>query len=323
MRRRFLLFLLGWFSTIMLSAQVLEVGVESVTGIAHTTFKGDLPTIVGFSEIELTEEDIDTAFTQFDLDAPRWLKELFPGIRMEVTGDVSKRVTRNINGVRLFARLQWIGASLTISNPRLSEKAESRKFKNQYKSLKLSLAGKADELAEHLALLALEDENRVKNFFANRYDLEAYVHLKKLFLPDQYILEWGKDNVLDFEVTSGIRFTADPSPVLDLGSVLFVSEKLDSLMEGGILSPVEDVTDEIAVAIQNVVFGKIRDPRVVPSFGWILRGHLVANFGGGFSIVSGAEINVNKHISLQGTKPMFSTYGFLGLRWNVIGQHRK
>lgn len=322
MIKRLLLFFLSCCAGFSLKAQFVEVGVETVTGIAHSSFRGDLASMVGFSEIELTEGDVDTAFMQTGLDAPRWLKELFPGIRMEVTGDISKKVTRNINGVRFFARVQWIGASLTISNPRISEKAASRKFKNQFKSLKLSIAGKADELTEHLAVLALEDENRVKNFFSNRYDLEAYIHLKKLFLPDQFIMEWGKNNVLDFEATTGIRFTADPSPILDLGSVLFVSEKLDSLMEGGILTPVESVTDEIAVGIQNVIFGKIRDPRVVPSFGWVLRSHLIANFGGGFSVVGGAELNVNKHLAIQGTKPMFSAYGFMGVRWNIIGLKR-
>lgn len=309
----------------ILMSQLIEVGMETVTGVSHTTFKGDLPTIIGFSEIEITEGDIDTAFANFDLDAPRWLKELFPGVRIEVEGEIAKKVNRGVNGVRFFARLKWVGASFTISDPRLAEKPESRKLKNQVKSVRLSLSGKADELAEHLAALALADENRVKSFFNNRYDLEAYLHLKKLILGDEVILEWGNDksNSLDFEVTTGLRFTADPSAVLDLGSVLFVREKLDSLMEGGILSPVENVTDEIAEAVQNVIFGKIRDPRVVPSFGWVVRGQVLANFGGGFSLVSGAEMNVNKHTSIKGTKPMFSAYAFAGMRWNITGKKRK
>ena len=308
-----------------LKAQLVEFGMESVVGAAHTSFKGDLPTIIGFSEIEITEADLDTAFTRFDLDAPRWLKELFPGVRIEVEGDASKKVSRNVNGVRFFARIKWVGASFTVSNPRLAEKAESRKLKNQWKSVRLSLSGKADELAEHLGALALEDENRVKSFFTNRYDLEAYLHVKKLALGDDVLMTWGRDknNSLDAELTTGVRFTADPSPVLDLGSVLFVREKLDSLMEGGILSPVENVTDEIAEAVQNVIFGKIRDPRVVPSFGWFIRGQGLVNFGGGFSLVTGAEFNVNKHTSLQGTKPMTSIYGFVGMRWNILGKQRK
>ena len=316
-------FLIGaiLFFTTGLKAQLVEFGMESVVGAAHTTFKGDLATILGFSEIEITEGDIDTAFQNFDLDAPGWIKNLFPGVRIEVEGDINKTVNRNVNGVRFFARFKFVGASFTVSNPRLAEKPESRKLKNQIKSVRLSLAGKADELAEHLAELALADENRVKSFFNNRYDLEAYIHLKKLILGDEVILEFGRDknSSLDFEVTTGLRFTADPSAVLDLGSVLFVREKLDSLMEGGILNPVENVTDEIAEAVQNVIFGKIRDPRVVPSFGWVVRGQALANFGGGFSLISGAEINVNKHTSIKGTKPMFSAYG---LCWLAVGYNR-
>ena len=71
------------------------------------------------------------------------------------------------------------------------------------------------------------------------------------------------------------------------------------------------------------MFGKIRDPRVVPSFGWVVRGQALANFGGGFSIVGGAELNVNKHTSIKGTKPMLSIYGFTGFRWNIMGKHKK
>ena len=137
--------------------------------------------------------------------------------------------------------------------------------------------------------------------------------------------EWGKqkNSYLDFEVTSGVRFTADPSPVLDLGSLLFVQEKLDSLMEGGLLNQVENITDQIAEGIQNVVFGKFKDPRVVPSWGWFVRPELVANFGSGLSVVGGAEMSINNHTSIKGTKPMFSVYAFAGVRVNVLGKGRQ
>lgn len=306
-------------------AQDFEAGVETTFGTSYTTFNGDLAGMVGFSEVEITEAQIDTAFVRFDLDAPGWLRELFPGIRIEVLGEVSKKLNRNNQSVRFFARYKWIGGSFIISDPRLTDPLESRKFKNQVRSLRLSLSGKTEELAEHLAIIALEDETKVKPFFNNRYDAELYLHLKKLFIPDVLIAEWGrqKNSYLDFEVTSGLRFTADPSPVLDLGSILFVQEKLDSLMEGGLLNPVENITDQIAEGIQNVVFGRFKDPRVVPSWGWFVRPELVANFGGGLSLVGGAEMSVNNHIAIKGTKPMFSLYAFAGVRVSVLGRGRR
>ncbi len=308
-----------------LQAQSLEMGVETVTGVARTTFKGSLAEIAGFSEVEITEGIVDSALTNAGIDAPRWLKELFPGIRIEVTGDINKKVSRNVNGVRFFARYRFLGGSFTISDPRLTEKPEARKLKNQIKSVRLSLAGKAEELAEHLALLALEDATKTEPFFSKRYDLEAYLHLKQLFMPDRVIVEWGKNRnaFLDFEVTPGIRFSADPSPVVDLGSVLLISEKLDSLMEGGILRPVENTTDQIAEAIQNVVFGKFKDPRTVPAMGGFVRGELLANFGSGFSAVVGADLSFSRHTSINGTRPMWSTYAFVGLRWGIgVGQRK-
>lgn len=308
-----------------LNAQNFEAGVETTYGRTFSSFKGDLAGMVGFSEIEITEAQIDTAFVRFDLDAPRWLRELFPGIRMEVTGDISKKLNRNAKSIRFFARYKWIGGSFIISDPRLTDPLESKKFKNQIKSVRLSIGGKTEELAEHLAIIVLEDETKVKPFFNNRYDAELYLHLKKMLLPDVVLLEWGKrkESYLDFEVTSGLRFTADPSPVLDLGSILFVQEKLDSLMEGGLLGPVENITDKIAEGIQNVVFGKFKDPRVVPSWGWFVRPELVANFGSGLSLVGGAEMSVNNHISIKGTKPMFSLYAFAGVRVSVLGKGRE
>lgn len=308
-----------------INAQHFEAGVETTYGRTFSSFKGDLAGMVGFSEIEITEEQIDTAFARFDLDAPRWLRELFPGIRIEVLGEVSKKLNRNTKSIRFFARYQFIGGSFIISDPRLTDPLESKKLKNQIKALRLSMGGKTEELAEHLAIIALEDETKVKPFFNNRYDAELYLHLKKLFLPDYVLAEWGKQNnsYLDFEVTSGLRFTADPSPVLDLGSILFVQEKLDSLMEGGLLGPVENITDQIAEGIQNVVFGKFKDPRVVPSWGWFVRPELVANFGSGLSLVTGAEMSVNKHTSIKGTKAMPSIYAFAGFRVNVLGKGRR
>lgn len=301
------------------------MGVEAVTGPAHTNFKGSLAEIAGFSEIEITEGVVDSALNDAGIDAPRWLKALFPGIRIEVTGEINKKLTRNVRSTRFFVRYRFLGGSFTVSDPRLTEKPEARKLKNQIKSVRLSLAGKAEELAEHLALLALEDATKTAPFFANRYDLEAYLHLKRLFMPDRVLLEWGKNRnaSLDFEVTPGIRFTADPSPVVDLGSVLLISEKLDSLMEGGILRPVENTTDQIAEAIQNVVFGKFKDPRTVPAMGGFVRAELLANFGAGFSAILGGDLSFSRHTSINGTRPMYSTYAFAGLRWGIGVGKRK
>ena len=309
--------ILLWVYT--LQAQFLEFGVETVTGPAHTTFKGSLSEMVGFSELEITDAQVDSAFAAFDLSAPRWLKELFPGLRIDVDQEISRKVNRNITGVRMYARFKWIGGSFTVSDPRLTEKRESQKLKNQIKSVRLSLKGDAEGLAEHLALLALADVQAEKPFFSKRYDLEAYVHLKKIVLGEQPLLEWGNKRPcsLDLEVTPGIRFSADPSPVVNLGSILFVREKLDSLMDGGLLTPVENTTDQIAEALQSIVFGKFNDPRVVPSFGWFLRSELPVNFGGGFTLTGGAELNVQKHTAIKGTKPMFSAYGFVGLRYVI------
>lgn len=304
----------------MLSAQHFEAGLETSMGPAFTSFKGDLSQMVGFSELEITQEDVNEAFERFNLDAPRWLKELFPGVRMDVGDDVSQQLTRNVKSVRFFARYRFLGAAFTISDPRLSERPEGRKFRNQWKAVRLSLAGDAEELAEHLALVALADENRVKPFFNNRYDLEAYIDLKRMLLNEVVLAEWGRRSKLDFEVTAGLRFTADPSPVLDLGSVLFIRDRLDELMEGGVLRPVENTTDQIAEAIQNVVFGKFRDPRVVPSLGWFVRGELPVNFGGDLSLVVGAELSVNQHLSIKGTQPMYSAYGFGGVRWRIFNK---
>ena len=314
-----MLLLLG---TADLSAQNFEVGMQTVIGPAYSTFRGDLSEMVGFSEIELTDGQVDSALMRANVNAPRWLQELFPGIRIEVTGEAAKKLSRTIPSVRFFARYKFIGGSFTVSEPRLTEPLESKKLKNQLKAIRLSLAGKAEALAEHLAVVAIADADRVDPFFSKRYDLEAYVHIKKLFLGEDPFLEWGKrsNNTLDWELTGGVRFTADPSPVVDLGSVLFIRERIDSLMEGGILTPVENITDEIAGAIQNIVFGKFKDPRVVPSMGWFLRGELPANFGGAFSAVGGAELSIHQHLAIKGTRPMFSFYGFVGLRWAILGK---
>ncbi len=322
----------GWSITILLltavmnlSAQQLEIGMETVTGRARTTFKGDLAEMIGFSELEITDADLDTAFQAFDLSAPGWVKNLFPGIRIAVDQEVNKKLSRNINGVRFFARYRFIGGSFTVSDPRLTEQQESKKLKNQVKALRLSLGGKAEELAEHLALMALADETRVNPFFSKRYDLEAYVHFKKLLMGNDPLVVWGakKNASVDAELTAGVRFTADPSPAVDLGSILFISQTIDSLLEGGLLAPIESTTDQIAVAVQNVVFGKFKDPRVVPSLGWFVRAAVPVNFGGGFSVVGGAEASINNHVAIKGTKPMTSLYAFVGLRWSVIGKRTR
>ena len=304
-------------------AQKLEVGMETVTGRSQTRFKGDLAKMIGFSELEISDADIDSAFASIDFNAPKWLKELFPGIRIDVNETITKRLGRGISGVRFYAKFGFIGGSFMVSQPRLTVALESRKLKNQIKAVSLSLSGDAEGLTKHLATMALADANRVKPFFERRYDLEAWVDIKPLVLGDKVLLEWGKkDAYLDFEAVGGIRLTLDPSPVVDLGSILFVREKIDSLMEGRLLNSVENITDAAAEAIQNIVFGKFRDPRVIPSLGWFIRPELEANLGGSFSVVAGTEISINSHLFIKGTKPMTSFYGFMGLRWQVLGKKK-
>ena len=92
-------------SSLVLQAQFIEAGMEIVTGPAHTTFRGDLAGMVGFSELEITQDQIDTAFARFDLDAPRWLTELFPGLRIEVTGEIAKTLNRNVSSLRFFCQV--------------------------------------------------------------------------------------------------------------------------------------------------------------------------------------------------------------------------
>ncbi len=313
---------LSLLSLCSLQGQGFEFGMESVIGGTYTTFKGDLSKMVGFSELEITEDQIDTAFVRANIDAPRWLKELFPGLRVDLADqEVKKNLSRSVSSVRFFARYKWFGGSFAISTPRLTQPQESRKLKNQIKAVRLSISGEAEALSEHLAAMALADVNRVSPFFNKRYDLEFYAHLKQMLMGDQVLLEWGnrKTKTLDFELTGGVRFTADPSPVIDLGNILFVRERLDELMEGGILNSVEGLTDQIAEAIQNVVFGKFRDPRIVPSLGWFTRAELPLNFGSGFSVVAGTELSIQNHLTIKGTSPMFSAYGFLGMRWAMDG----
>ncbi len=304
-----------------LNAQHFEVGMETTFGPAYTSFKGDLAQIVGFSEIELSEADVDQAFNDANINAPKWVKDLFPGLRIDLADqEVSKQLSRSVKAARFFARYRFIGASFTISDPRITEPLEAKKFKNQWKALRLSLSGDAEALSEHLGVVALADAKRVDPFFEKRYELEAYIHLKQLLFPDMVLLEWGEDNTVNFELTTGLRLSADPSPVVDLGNILFVREKIDNLLEGGLLGSVENITDEIAEAIQNVVFGQFRDPRIVPSMGWLGRAEAMANFGGGFSVTAGLELSLQKHTAVRGTRPMFSAYGFLGGRWRIFGK---
>lgn len=318
--QRICYFLICFLACNSINAQLFQAGMEMVTGHSITSFKGDLASTVGFSEIEISEGIIDSAFASIDVDAPKWLRELFPGVRIDVSGEINRKLSRNVKGVRFFARFKWFGGSFMVSDPRLTQPEASKLLKNQIKAIRLSISGRADELAEHLALVALEDINRVKPFFSNRYDLEGYFHFKKFILGEDPLLEFGRNNSIDAEVTAGMRFTIDPSPVVDLGNILFISQKIDSLMEGRLLDPVEDITDQAAVAIQNIVFGKFRDPRTVPSLGWFLRSQLLINLGGSFAIVPGFSMSINSHLALNGTKPMTSLYGFVGLRWNAIGK---
>lgn len=301
------------------NGQHLEFGMETTIGPAYSTFRGNLAQIVGFSVIELSQADVEQAFTEASISAPRWVKDLFPGLRIELAEqEVSKQLSRTVKAARFYARYRFIGAAFTISDPRLTTPLESKKLKNQWKAVRLSLAGEAEALSQHLAVIALADAKRVDPFFARRYELEAYLHIEQLLMPGRVLLEWGQDNTLRAELTSGLRFSADPSPVIDLGNILFVREKIDNLLEGGLLASVEGVTDEIAEAIQNVVFGQFRDPRIVPTFGWLGRVEALANFGSGFSIAAGLELSWQEHIAVRGTRPTFSAYGFLGARWKIL-----
>ena len=47
--------------------------------------------------------------------------------RIEVDQEVNRKVNRNIRGVRMYARFKWVGASFTVSDPRLTEKPESKR----------------------------------------------------------------------------------------------------------------------------------------------------------------------------------------------------
>ncbi|NRA52112.1 MAG: hypothetical protein HRU12_23535 [Phaeodactylibacter sp.] len=302
-----------------LSAQAFEFGMETTTGISNASFRGELSEIVGFSELEIAESEVDSAFAFFDLDAPRWLKNLFPGLRIEIEQELERQQRRNVRMARFFVRYKFIGGSFAVSDPRYIDRAESKKLSNQIESVRLSLQGDAEALAEHLALMALADAGRAQPFFENRYDAEVYVHFKKLFLGDEPLVAFGRNKQIsiDAELTGGIRLSADPSPMVDLGNILFISEKLDSLMEGGLLAPVEDITDQVAVALQNIVFGKFRDPRTIPSFGWFARATVPINFGGGFSVVGGMEVARSRHTIVNGTAPMLQTYAHLGIRWRT------
>ncbi|MEQ8705130.1 MAG: hypothetical protein RIC19_14490 [Phaeodactylibacter sp.] len=302
-----------------LSAQAFEFGMETTTGISNASFSGELSEIVGFSELEIADTEVDSAFAFFDLNAPRWLKNLFPGLRIEIEQELQRQQRRNVRMARFFVRYKFIGGSVSVSDPRYIDRAESKKLSNQIESVRLSLRGDAEALAGHLAQMALADAGRPQPFFENRYDAEVYVHFKKLFLGDKPLVAFGRNNQIsiDAELTGGLRLSADPSPMVDLGNILFISEKLDSLMEGGLLAPVEDITDQVAVALQNIVFGKFRDPRTIPSLGWFARATVPINFGGGFSVIGGLEVARSRHTVVNGTDPMLLTYAHLGVRWRT------
>jgi hypothetical protein len=301
------------------SAQKLEFGLETSTGISYSTFNGDLAEMVGFSELEVAESEVDSAFAFFDVDAPRWIKNLFPGLRIEVDQQIARRQRRNTRMARFFVRYRFLGASVAVSDPRFVDQSESKKLKNQVKSVRLAMQGEAEALSTHLAALALADLGRPEPFFPNRYDLEVHVHLKKLLFGNDPLLQFGrqKQHAVDVEVVSGLRLSADPSPAVDLGSVLFISEKLDSLMEGGLLAPVEETTDQVAEALQNILFGKFRDPRTVPALGWFARVSVPVQFGNSFSVVAGADLGLSRHTVVNGTQPMFLSYAHVGIRWRT------
>jgi hypothetical protein len=315
--------LLSIVGTSTLHAQLWEAGAEYTFGRTYTTFQGELSELVGFEELELTDEDIDAAFAELDLNAPRWVKDLFPGLRIDIEQEISKRLSRNNRATRFYGRFSVVGASFMISQPRLSEPLASKQLGNQVRSVRLALNGDAEALSQHLADIALEESQQVKPFFSNRYDVEVYVHAKKLIFGDAPLFEFGENSYIDAEVTTGLRLTADPSPVVELGSLLFISEQIDSLLEGGLLRSVEETTDEIALSIQNSVFGKFKDPRVISSMGWFTRASVPIHFGQSFSFLVGTEISVQKHLAVAGTKPMFSAYGFGGVRWRWKGADRK
>lgn len=321
--RCFVCTLLLLTTSLHLQAQVFEAGAEYTFGRTYTTFKGNLSDMVGIAELEITEADIDTAFASFNLSAARWVKDLFPGLRIAVDQEIEKQLSRGNRAARFYGRYQWVGASFMVSEPRLSEQLASKILKNQIRSVRLAMGGNAEELSTHLADIALQESQQVKPFFSKRYDVEVYFHLKKMLFGDQPLVEWGNDAYLDAELTTGVRLTADPSPVVELGSILFISERIDSLLEGGLLRPVENTTDQIAEAIQSTVFGKFKDPRIISSMSWFARGTLPINFGQSFSLVAGAEIGLSKHLAVSGTSPMFSFYGFGGLRWNWKGIEKR
>ena len=302
-----------------LFSQALEFGLETSTGVSYGTFNGELSDMVGFSELEVSDTEVDSAFAFFDLDAPRWIKNLFPGLRIEIDQEIARRQRRNTRMARFFVRYKFIGASVAVSDPRFIDQRESKKLKNQVKSVRLAMQGEAESLSEHLARLALAELNQPEPFFPNRYDLEVHLHLKRLLFGNDPLLRWGrqKQHAVDLEVVSGLRLSADPSPAVDLGSVLFISEKLDSLMEGGLLAPVEETTDQVAEALQNILFGKFRDPRTVPALGWFARVSVPVRFGNSFSIVGGADLGVSRHTIVDGTSPMFLSYAHLGIRWRT------
>ncbi|TXB67898.1 hypothetical protein [Phaeodactylibacter luteus] len=317
--RPWLLAVIGLCACFAAHGQAFEFGMETTVGKSNARFRGELSEMVGFSELEITDAEVDSAFAFFDLDAPRWLKNLFPGLRIDVQQQLEQEMRRNVNMARFFVRYRFIGASVAVSDPRFIDRPESRKLDNQLTSIRLAVQGEAEALAEHLALIAAADAGRPRPFFDNRYDAEAYIHFKQLFLGDEPLLAFGKRKqiTVDAELTGGIRLTADPSPMVNLGSVLFISERLDSLMEGGLLAPVEDITDQVAEALQGILFGKFSDPRTVPAIGWFARVAVPVNFGGGFSIVAGADLARSRHTIVKGTEPMLLSYAHLGIRWRT------
>lgn len=300
-----------------MGAQKIEFGVETAFGGSYSTFKGNLSDIAGFTELEITRGQVDSALANINLVTPRWIRDLFPGIRIEIDQEIAKQLHRNNNSIRFFARCYFIGASFGISEPRLSEPLPSKKWNNQLRSLRLSMNGEVEELSKHIANLALEDSKIVTPFFRKRYDLDLYLHTKKMLLGDEPIVTFGRKGTLDVELTTGVRFTADPSPIVDLGSILFISERLDNLIEGRLLAPFEDITEQIGEAIQANVFGKFKDPRIVSSMGWMLRGVVPIDFGLGFTFVVGAEVNVNKLLLVKNVSPSFSSYYFAGFRTSL------
>lgn len=99
--------------------------------------------------------------------------------------------------------------------------------------------------------MVLFDVGWVQFFFFNWYDVEVYVYFKKLFLGDCFFVVFGCNEqiFIDVELIGGFWLIVDFLLMVDLGNIFFISEKLDSLMEGGLFVLVEDIIDQVVVVL--------------------------------------------------------------------------